>query len=654
MAIVKMKRLRLVALREAQETLLLRLQRAGCVEITAGERCLADPAWAALLRRAAGTGEAKAQEKTIAAALAALKRYAPARSGLLIRRSAISEEAFLSPQAQARALDAARQIGRCARDIEGLRARAAGLAAREEALAPWTALDLPLELTQTRTAQLTYLTAPLSAPPEALEAALSQPAAAAALFPAGQDRQARYFLLICRREEQGRAMEALRPFSAAAVHFRDAAGTPGEALAAARAEGADLARARGALEAEIASFAPRRRELEIAADRARQAAARAAAEEKMLAGGAVVFLEGWAAADRLDRLEGALAELPCAWELAEPAEGETPPTLLRNPRWMQCMNMVTEMYSLPAYNGIDPNPLIFFFYIFFFGFMFADVAYGALIFAASLAASRLYRPKKTLGQMFQLGQYLGLSTLVCGLFTGGFFGNFLEVFYETFLPGTAMPGWMAAFCAGVAFSPVGAPMTALLAALGIGAVHLFTGQLIHIYMGFRDGAGLEGLLDTAPWWIVFAGIAGLALGGGPAVLAAGVLALILTQGRHAKTLPGKLLGGVGSLYGITGWLSDILSYSRLMALMLATAVIAQVFNTLGALGGRTVWGALLFAAVFLIGHGFNIGVNLIGTYVHAARLQYLEFFSKFYKEGGVPFRPLEYDTQYVDITEEEQ
>ena len=318
------------------------------------------------------------------------------------------------------------------------------------------------------------------------------------------------------------------------------------------------------------------------------------------------------------------------------------------------MNMVTEMYSLPAYNGIDPNPLIFFFYIFFFGFMFADVAYGALIFAASLAASRLYRPKKTLGQMFQLGQYLGLSTLVCGLFTGGFFGNFLEVFYETFLPGTAMPGWMAAFCAGVAFSPVGAPMTALLAALGIGAVHLFTGQLIHIYMGFRDGAGLEGLLDTAPWWIVFAGIGSLALGGGPAVLAAGVLALILTQGRHAKTLPGKLLGGVGSLYGITGWLSDILSYSRLMALMLATAVIAQVFNTLGALGGRTVWGALLFAAVFLVGHGFNIGVNLIGTYVHAARLQYLEFFSKFYKEGGVPFRPLEYDTQYVDITEEEQ
>ena len=322
---------------------------------------------------------------------------------------------------------------------------------------------------------------------------------------------------------------------------------------------------------------------------------------------------------------------------------------------MKCINMVTEMYSLPAYKGgIDPNPLIFPFYIFFFGFMFADVAYGIIIFAVSLAITKIYHPKKTMGYMFQLGQYLGISAAICGVFTGGFFGNVLEVIYDTFLPGAVMPGWMETFCSGIAFSPVSDPMMALIVAICIGIVHLITGQIIHIYMGFRDGEGVDALLDVVPWWIVFAGIALLALGMGPVVLIVGVLSLVCTQGRHNKGFIGKLFGGVASLYDITSWLSDVLSYARLMALMLASGVIAQVFNTLGSLGGRTVVGVLLFVVVFLIGHVFNIGVNLIGTYVHAARLQYLEYFGKFYKEGGIPFRPLKYDTKYVDIIEEEK
>ena len=193
-------------------------------------------------------------------------------------------------------------------------------------------------------------------------------------------------------------------------------------------------------------------------------------------------------------------------------------------------------------------------------------------------------------------------------------------------------------------------MTVLIIAVAIGCVHLIMGQCIHIYMGFRDGAGVDALLDVVPWWIVFGGIAALALAGTPIVLILGVLSLICTQGRHEGTFFKKLFGGIKSLYDITSWLSDVLSYARLMALMLATSVIAQVFNTLGALPRNII----VFVLVFLIGHVFNIGVNLIGTYVHAARLQYLEYFGKFYKEGGIPFRPLQYDTKYVDINDEEE
>jgi V/A-type H+-transporting ATPase subunit I len=326
------------------------------------------------------------------------------------------------------------------------------------------------------------------------------------------------------------------------------------------------------------------------------------------------------------------------------------PTLLKNPKWMESINMVTEMYSLPAYHGIDPNPLMFFWYVFFFGFMFADVAYGIIIFAVCAAIIKLYNPKGGMGRAFHLGLWLGGSTAFCGIFVGGFFGNVLEVIYDTFLPNAVMPGWMETFCNGIVVNPVNDPMTVLIIAVVIGCVQLVMGQCIHIYMGFRDHNGIDALLDVVPWWIVFAGIAALALAGTPVVLVIGVLALICTQGRHKDGFIGKLFGGIGSLYDITSWLSDVLSYARLMALMLATSVIAQVFNTLGALPRNII----VFAIVFIIGHVFNIGVNLIGTYVHAARLQYLEYFNKFYVSGGIPFRPLKYNTKYVDIDNEEE
>jgi len=140
-----------------------------------------------------------------------------------------------------------------------------------------------------------------------------------------------------------------------------------------------------------------------------------------------------------------------------------------------------------------------------------------------------------------------------------------------------------------------------------------------------------------------------ALGGTWYVAIAGVAALVLTQGRAKPTFIGKLIGGVASLYDITSYLSDILSYLRLMALVLATSVIASVVNTLGMMTG-----IVGFVIIFLIGHAFNMGVNIIGTYVHAARLQYLEFFGKFYKEGGRPFAPYEIKTKYVDVIKEEK
>jgi V/A-type H+-transporting ATPase subunit I len=656
MSIVKMKRLRLIGLRCEQDELLARLLHLGCVEVTeAGDR-LEDPQWAELLSRdSTSLGEVKSQANALNAALDALRKYAPAKGGLFIKRSNISEADFLNPQARAEALEVASQINQRVQRIAQCYTQENRQTARRAGLSPWVSLDLPLELTETESTKLTYVTFPSAAATDEIQAALAQAAPMAQLFHASTDKELHYYLLVCHKEQQQQAMDALKPFSMGTTSFKGTTGTASENLAAIDKELGELAQQRESLAGEIASYADQRPSLQVSLDRLNQEVAKEAVRERTLTDGTVVFLEGWVSSKKVngqaqtEALKQELSRFTCAYELTDPEKEETPPTELQNPKWMDCINMVTEMYSLPAYDGIDPNPLMFFWYIFFFGFMFADVAYGIIIFCICFAVTKLYHPKKGTGRMFQLGMWLGGTTAFCGLFVGGFFGNLLDTIYDVFLPNATMPCWMQTFSNGIVVNPIADPMTVLILAVAIGCVQLIMGQCIHIYMGFRDGTGVDALLDVVPWWVVFVGIAVIALAGNPWVLLLGALLLLVTQGRHAPSIPGKIMGGLKSWYDITSWLSDVLSYARLMALMLATSVIAMVFNTLGALVGRSVVGVIVFIVVFLIGHVFNIGVNIIGTYVHAARLQYLEYFGKFYKDGGIPFRPLKYDTKYVDI-----
>ena len=332
--------------------------------------------------------------------------------------------------------------------------------------------------------------------------------------------------------------------------------------------------------------------------------------------------------------------------IKDPDNPEEVPVLLKNNRLVDPMHMVTEMYQLPTYDGIDPNPLIFPFFVFFYGMMFADIGYGLIMTIVSLVILKKYRPKGTLGYMFAMGVQIGIMTTICGVLTGTFFGDAITVISESFLGRTGIALWSL-------INPLEDPMTILIIAIVLGAVHMLFGQCVHMYMGARDGklsGFLDAALDVVPWWTLFAGIAMLVLNGSTVLLIVGVIFLIATQGRHKKGFFGKLFGGITSLYDITSWLGDILSYARLMALMLATTVIASVVNILGALPGSI----FAFIPIFLFGHLFNLGINVIGTYVHAARLQYLEFFGKFYKGGGSPFQPLRYDTKYVDIVPEQK
>lgn len=651
MAIVKMKRLRAIALEEQRDELLTRLLHVGCVEVTEPEDCLTDPEWTALLAKDTGAqGAVKAQITAVQSALKALDKYAPVKGSLFTKRSDISEADFFDAARQEKAQAAAAAINDCVAEISQLYTEENRYRSARDGLVPWETMSEPLDLDSTEHVEITLGTLPGAASLETIRGELAESAPESELVAIHSSKELHYVVLLAWKETASAASSVLKPYGFSVVKFKGMEGSAAQNIAQLDEKLAEVNAKREEAIQQIKALGDQRSELKLAIDQLTQQEAKEAVKDRFLTDGTIVFLEGWVEEPKLDKLERELTGLDCAYELADPQEGDTVPTLLSNPKWMRGINMVTEMYSLPAYDGIDPNPLMFFWYIFFFGFMFADVAYGLIIFFGCLAIIKAFNPKKTLGRMMHLGLWLGGSTAICGIFVGGFFGNVLDVIYDTFLPNSVMPAWMAKFSAGLVVNPVNDPMTVLIIAVAIGCVHLIMGQCIHIYMGFRDGAGVDALLDVVPWWIVFGGIAALALAGTPIVLILGVLSLICTQGRHEGTFFKKLFGGIKSLYDITSWLSDVLSYARLMALMLATSVIAQVFNTLGALPRNII----VFVLVFLIGHVFNIGVNLIGTYVHAARLQYLEYFGKFYKEGGIPFRPLQYDTKYVDINDEEE
>ena len=314
------------------------------------------------------------------------------------------------------------------------------------------------------------------------------------------------------------------------------------------------------------------------------------------------------------------------------------PVQLKNNWLTKPLNMVTEMYSLPRYDNVDPNPLMAPFFILFYGIMMADMGYGLLMFLAGFLISKKYAPKGTAGNLFGLMTLCGISTFIMGALTGGFFGDFLTQVVKLTTGGD--------FTLPALFTPLDDTLMILIGAMALGMVQIITGMAISFVRKLKNGQVMDAVWEELTWWVVFAGIGLMAAGMTSVVLYVGLAMVVLGPVLTNKGF-GKITGIFGSLYNhITGYFGDILSYSRLMALMLAGSVIAQVFNTLGAIPGNII----VFLIISLAGNALNFALNLLGCYVHDLRLQCLEYFGKFYEDGGKPFKPLMADTKYVDIT----
>lgn len=363
----------------------------------------------------------------------------------------------------------------------------------------------------------------------------------------------------------------------------------------------------------------------------------------------VLAIEGWVPIKLKNEFENILKNT-CGntyfIEFTEPYEEDEVPIMLENHPLIEPYEIITAMYSLPNYKEVDPTPILAPFFFIFFGMMLSDAGYGAVLMIASALSLKLFNLDKGTKKFMKLFLSIGISTVIWGILYGSYFGDAPKLFN----PVGIKPVWL---------DPSLDPMTVLMIAGAMGFIHIYTALGIKAYILIKDGKIFDALCDVGFWYFTLTGCLLILIGPasnminlgtfGKYLAIIGAIGLVATQGRSNKGFGAKLAGGLFGLYGITGYLGDILSYSRLLALGLATGLIGSSFNLMIKLLGGGVVAWIFGILIFLGGHIFNLAINALGAYVHACRLQYLEFFGKFYSGGGKAFTPFKSKNKYINI-----
>lgn len=372
----------------------------------------------------------------------------------------------------------------------------------------------------------------------------------------------------------------------------------------------------------------------------------------------VIIIEGWILKKNQNELKNILYKKYKELEIvfSDPKESDDIPVALKNNEFVEPFESVTELYGIPKYKEFDPTPLFAPFYFIFFGMCLSDAGYGLIIAALSYWALKKYKFEGMVKKFFGLFFLGGLSTFIMGAVMGSWMGDTLNYLPENML-------FIRAFLIDKIslLDPIKNPMPLLLISLSLGVIQIYTGFIIKFISNIKEGKIKTGLMDQGSWLLLISGLLLYIIANTIDSLAAyesitiyiiwaGLLSVVITQGRSNKNIILKAAGGILSLYNLIGYFSDILSYSRLFALGLSTAVLAVVVNTFVMLfKDIPIIGIVVASLIFIIGHLFNMLIAGMGAFIHSTRLQYVEFFTKFYEGGGTPFRPFKVVTKYIKV-----
>ncbi len=648
--ILKMQKLTLIGFLADKEALLRDMMKKKCVQIEGPENIRDYESISEMT--VAGVSQTYELEQDLAKFTSAIRAVSPyeEKGGLFAKKEQTDFSVMLDQKLYETAVLLRDEINGIVKQIAEQKNASSRAQLQITALEPWKDLDLDLSVTQTRSTALMYLTAAADVNLEELEKDLLEASPLCYIHKVSSSSEMSCLLVLYHKDAQDAVMEVIKGFNTNRPDFASCKGTAAENISLLKSQIETSTQEIERLTEQLKAAAESAQLLKTGSDMISVQIDDQKVRENIFQTQSVFALTGWIAEEDADKVKKLLDRYSCYYTLEQPAEGDDPPVKLKNNKFVQPYELITEMYSLPTPDGIDPTPMLTPFFILFFGMMLADTGYGLLIFLLCFIGLKKFKPDEGfLKSAMQIGTSCGLSTMFWGVMYGGYFGNLIPQVAESWFGKTiTIPA---------VFDMLNDPMSIMILSFLLGAVHLFTGMGIKIYMLAKRGHLMDGLMDVGLWYLILVGLPMMVLPAvanvGKILAIVGAVGLILTQGRHEKNILMKPIKGVMSLYDITGYLSDVLSYSRVLALGLAGGIIANVFNLLGTMPGFNLIGIIAFLLIFVIGHVFNLAISGLGAYVHTSRLQYVEFFGKFYEAGGKPFRPFQANTKYTLISDKE-
>ena len=655
-----MNKLTVLAWRDDADAIVRKLMDLRCVQI---RRDL--PVQDLAVERMEGTGQRAIIEQRLSrirAVIPSLAKYSRRKGSIGRRIHRVDREKFVSDGRAERAWETVERTEEVLATLSRITEEQTRTETLMNALLPWLDYDAPLSEVGSRKTVIQLGSYSGKRPPDdALRAA------GAYVEPVSEDENARYLALTYHKEDADAVQGVLADCGFVKTEFSDIDVTA--QLAYDQAEGR-LAR----LEVEYADtndllvgLADLLDDVEILCDVEETNLTVSLQKQKLLKTQNCVVLGAWVPVERAEDVKRTLSSFECACELAEPEEGDEPPVLLKNGFFSSTFEWVIGMYSYPKYGTFDPTLVMSIFYFIIFGMMFADVGYGLLMVLGCFGGVKLLNPKPGMKRMLLMFGYCGISCMIMGVLFGGWFGDLPTAIMDSFFPefgGNAKDTPLGSFFYhGLILNPVENSTGFLIIALAMGEIHLIAGMVISMIETWRRGNPLVAICSNLPFWVLFLGldlmvpsaVSGMlftdgvptdlqalfsnlsTIGGYIAIVGAAMILLVTGIGQGG--LKTWLVKGLGGLYSLISFASDLLSYSRILALGLVANVIASVINMLTGLGATGPIGFVFMLIVMILGHLLNIAINLLGTFVHAARLQYIEFFGKFYEDGGEIFTP---------------
>ena len=645
-----MKKLTVFAHKNDTDEIIKRLVKLRCVEMrTADTDCQLER-----LNCDAKRNELESSVADINEAMVILNKYSKRTRSLANPRLKVNLERFERDGFADNARFAVSETLRSAARQNEIKAEQSKLDAAILAATPYISLDMPLGFDGTAATSLMLGALPFDTDVDAIGKELYESGGAFELV--SESLEGKFISVIVHKGDVNTVATVLSSHGFVRANFSGIEKTASEYINEAKSKKAALEKEFNDIGERFFSLAESLGSVEILYDIEQTALNETVEKQKLLATDTTVMIFGWIPEEREGTVKSLLERYNCAYGLEAPDEEDKPPILLKNNGFAANFEWVLGMYSYPAYGRFDPTFIMSIFYFIIFGIMFADAGYGLVLVLAGFLGPKLMKPRESMKRFLLMFGYCGISCVIFGVLFGAYFGDFPLAFMrnilgmtEAELPNLSLLGSAGANLA-ILFDPLQNPMGFLIFSLAVGAIHLIAGMAVKFVILCKEGQALDAILDIGAYWLLFAGFGLLALAPsvGLWVTLAAVAVIVLTHGRAEKNIVMKILKGLLGLYDLISYASDLLSYSRILALGLAAGVIGQVVNILATMGGPTVVGFIALVLAFIIGHLLNVAINVLGTFVHTSRLQYIEFFGKFYEDGGVAFEPAEPSDKYTE------